>query len=188
MTSRDPQETAGQPAEAGPPPVDKLTGGPGLSRIDLRDPASPQRLRAQGHEMPNAIIALGPVTHFRFENYALFNEQALLGIVYDAAFAGFMRGAYVHYDQWDHPHVSPMNGNLVGYPPTMLVVGTHDGMIDSARAFAGKLREAGNRHVDLYVQAGMPYGFSFFPGLFQQEDEAFAEVGRFISRHLLAVS
>jgi acetyl esterase len=70
----------------------------------------------------------------------------------------------------------------------MLVVGTHDGMIDSARAFAGKLREAGNRHVDLYVRAGMPHGFYFFPGLFQQEDEAFAEVGRFITRHLLATS
>ncbi len=61
-------------------------------------------------------------------------------------------------------------------------------MIDSARAFAGKLREAGNRHADLYVRAGMPHGFYFFPGLFQQEDEAFAEVGRFITRHLLSVS
>jgi hypothetical protein len=50
------------------------------------------------------------------------------------------------------------------------------------------LREAGNHHVDLYARAGMPHGFSFFPGLFQQEDEAFAEVGCFITRHLLAVS
>jgi hypothetical protein len=34
----------------------------------------------------------------------------------------------------------------------------------------------------------MPHGFYFFPGLFQQEDEAFAEVGRFITRHLVNVS
>lgn len=150
--------------------------------------AAPLRLRDQGYEPPTAVIALGPVTDFRFERYASFNEQAPLGIVYDAAFAGFMRGAYVRYDQWDHPHVSPMNGDLAGYPPAMLVVGTHDGMIDSARAFAGKLREAGNRHVDLYVRSGMPHGFYFFPGLFQQEDEAFAEVSRFITRHLLDAS
>jgi acetyl esterase len=61
-------------------------------------------------------------------------------------------------------------------------------MIDSACAFAGKLREAGNQHVDFYVRAGMPRGFYFFPGLFQQEDEAFAEVGRFLQRHVIAVS
>ena len=31
-------------------------------------------------------------------------------------------------------------------------------------------------------------GFYCFPSLFQQEDEAFAEVGRFIKCHLLATS
>lgn len=147
--------------------------------------AAPLRLRDAGQAMPDAVIALGPVTDFRFEAYASFNEQAPRGIVYDAAFAGFMRGAYLRYDQWDHPHASPMRGDLTGYPPAMLVVGTHDGMIDSARIFADKLRAAGNRHVDLYVRAGMPHGFYFFPGLFQQEDDAFAEVIRFLQRHLL---
>ena len=134
--------------------------------------------------MPDAVVALGPVTDFRFEEYASFNERAPRGIVCDAAFAGFTRGAYLRHDQWNHPHASPMNGDLTGYPPAMLVVGAHDGMIDSARAFAGKLRAAGNRHVDLSVRAGMPHGFYFFPGLFQQEDAAFAAVIRFLQRRL----
>lgn len=125
--------------------------------------AAPLRLRDGGHAMPDAVIALGPVTDSCVEEYASFNEQAPRGIVYDAAFAGFMRGAYLRHDQWNHPHASPMNGDLTGYPPAMLVVGSHDGMIDSARAFAGKLRVAGNRHVDFSVRAGMPHGFSLLP-------------------------
>jgi hypothetical protein len=68
------------------------------------------------------------------------------------------------------------------------VVSPEGAVFPPCHACAGKLREAGNHHVDLYARAGMPHGFSFFPGLFQQEDEAFAEVGCFITRHLLAVS
>ena len=84
--------------------------------------AEPLRLRDGGHAMPDAVVALGPVTDSCFEEYASFNEQAPRGIVYDAAFAGFMRGAYLRHDQWNHPHASPMNGDLTGYPPAMLVV------------------------------------------------------------------
>lgn len=145
---------------------------------------APLRLREQGQPLPAAVVALGPVSDFRFEAYASFNAQAPRGIVYDAAFAGFMRGAYVRYDQWDHPHVSPIRGDLVGYPPAMLVVGTHDPMIDSARAFGERLKAAGNAGVDLFVRQGMPHGFYFFPNLFHQEDEAYAAVRRFLTRHL----
>ena len=146
--------------------------------------AVPLRLRDQGEPLPDAVVAMGPVSDFRFEQYASFNAQAPTGIVYDAAFAGFMRGAYLRYEQWDNPHASPIRGDLAGYPPAILVVGTHDPMIDSARAFGQALRDAGNERVELFVRQGMPHGFYFFPGLFHQEDEAYESIRHFLRRHL----
>lgn len=148
----------------------------------------PLRARDQGLPAPAASVMLAPVCDFRFEDYESFRRQAPRGIVYDAAFAGFMRGAYVLPDQWDHPHVSPIRGTLTGYPPAFIVVGTHDPMIDSADAFAQALLDAGNAFVEVFVRDGMPHGFYFFPNLFQQEDEAYEAIRRFLSRHLAATA
>ena len=149
---------------------------------------APLRAHEHGLLLPKAVVLLGPVCDFRFEEYESFNRQAPTGIIYDAAFAGFMRGAYVRADQWDHPHVSPIRGDLAGYPPAIVIVGTHDPMIDSASAFAQKLGEAGNPYAELFVRDGMPHGFYFFPRMFRQEDEAYAAIQRFLAQHLTGES
>jgi len=109
--------------------------------------AATAALRARDVELPlpTAVVMLGPVCDFNFERYDSFNRLAPKGIVYDAAFVGFLRGAYVRYEQWSHPHASPIHADLRAFPPTILVVGTADPIIDSARAFAQKLEEAGIR-------------------------------------------
>jgi len=134
--------------------------------------------------MPAAVVLLGPVCDFRFERYDSFNEMAPMGIVYDAAFAGFMRGGYVHYENWSHPHVSPMEADLQVFPPTFITVGTEDPMLDSASAFARKLEEQDGGHVELFVSEGMPHGFYFFPRLFHQEEEAYEAVRKFLQERL----
>lgn len=63
-------------------------------------------------------------------------------------------------------------------------MGTADPMLDSASAFARKLREAGNEPVELLVSDGMPHGFYFFPRLFHQEEEAYEAVRGFLQEHL----
>ncbi len=54
----------------------------------------------------------------------------------------------------------------------MIATGTHDPIIDSARAFADRLGEAGTS-VTTYFPAGMPHGFYFFPGVHPEEDVAY---------------
>ena len=142
------------------------------------------RARDAGLPLPAAVVMLGPVCDFNFEEYDSFNRLAPRGIVYDAAFVGFLRGAYVRHEDWSHPHVSPIHADLRGFPPTMLVVGTADPIIDSARAFARKLQEAGNEHVELFVSDRMPHGFYFFPRLFREEEEAYDAVEKFLQKHL----
>jgi acetyl esterase len=141
----------------------------------------PLKARDDAVKPPDVVVALCPITDFFFEDYASFERLAPLGIVYDTAFIGFIRGAYaVHRKNWSHPHVSPARGELRGYPPTLIVAGSADPLIDDNRAFAGKLREAGNRRAELWVGQEMPHGYYFFPGLFREGDEAFAAIGRFL--------
>jgi acetyl esterase len=94
---------------------------------------------------PEAALLLCPITDLFFEKYPSFQKLAPRGIVYDTAFMGYIRGAYaVSYDNWSHPHVSPINGELAGFPPTLMVSGTADPLVDDKRAFVAKLEAAGN--------------------------------------------
>jgi acetyl esterase len=146
--------------------------------------ALPLRARAQGVAPPDVSVMFGPVPDLCFEEHESFNRLAFTGVVYDAAFMGFARGAYCRYAERTHPHVSPLRADLTGFPPAMIIVGTHDPLVDSCRAFARKLQDAGVAHVELFVREGMPHGFYFFPGLFREEEEAFIAVSGFLRRHL----
>lgn len=143
--------------------------------------AMPLKARADGVKPPEAVIPLCPITDFFFEEYTSFERLGPLGIVYDTAFSGFIRGAYaVHHKNWAHPHVSPFRGDLRGYPPTLVISGTADPLIDENRAFARKLRMSGNECIEHFVSEAMPHGYYFFPGLFKEGDEAFAAIAHFL--------
>jgi acetyl esterase len=143
--------------------------------------ALPLKARDEGVKPPEAVVSLCPITDFFFEDYASFERLGPLGIVFDTPFIGFIRGAYaVHRRNWSHPHVSPARGDLRGYPPTLIISGSADPLVDDNRAFAQKLRDSGNQHVELLVSEAMPHGYYFFPGLFRQGDDAFAAIARFL--------
>ena len=149
--------------------------------------ALPLKARDAGLPLPQATVLLAPITDFFFEHYDSFERLAPLGIVYDAAFIGFIRGAYlVHGKNWGHPHASPARANLRGYPATFIATGTADPLVDDNHGFAQKLRAAGVTEVEHLVREGMPHGFYFFPGMFKQGDEAFAAVAKFLERTGLA--
>ena len=65
---------------------------------------------------------------------------------------------------------------------TFIATGTADPLVDDNRAFAQKLRAAGGKTVEHFVREDMPHGFYFFPGMFEQGDEAFAAIATFLKR------
>jgi len=102
------------------------------------------KARDEGVSPPQATVLLAPITDFFFEQHESFERLAPLGIVYDTAFIGFIRGAYlVRGKNWAHPHASPARAELRNYPPTFIATGTADPLVDDNRAFAQKLRAAG---------------------------------------------
>lgn len=133
------------------------------------------RARDENVRVPDAVVMLGAMPDFHFERWDSFRTQAPRGIVYDMAFAGFIRGAYVGPTPWDHPWVSPIEGDLTGYPLTVITAGTHDPIVDSARAFGERIRAVGGRTVE-YFPEGMPHGYYFFPGVHAEEDVAYGIV------------
>ena len=141
--------------------------------------ALPHKARDAGVRPPEAVVLLCPITDFNVEQHPSFERLAPRGIIYDTAFVGYIRGAYVvHHALWSHPHVSPALGDLSAYPPALVVAGEVDPMIDDNRAFADRLRAAG-RTVTLVVGARMPHGFYFFPKLLAEGETAFAAIRRF---------
>lgn len=144
--------------------------------------ALPHKARDAGVRPPEGVILLCPITDFNVERYASFERLAPLGIVYDTAFVGYIRGAYVvRHALWSHPHVSPALGDLNAYPRTLIVAGEVDPVIDDNRAFADKLAAAG-REVHLTVGPRMPHGYYFFPKLLPEGEEAFAAIRRFAGK------
>lgn len=138
------------------------------------------RARDEGVRVPDAVVMLGAMADFHFERWESFRAQAPRGIVYDMAFAGFIRGAYVGPTAWDHPWVSPIEGDLTGYPLTVITAGTHDPIVDSAKAFGERIRAAGGRTVE-YFPEGMPHGYYFFPGVHAEENIAYQLVAQALS-------
>ena len=147
--------------------------------------ALPLKARDEGLALPNAVVLMCPITDLFVEQHASYERLAPLGVVYDTAFVGFVRGAYaVRYKNWSHPHVSPALGDLRGYPPVLIISGTADPMIDDNQAFAKKLRDAGNTRVELFVRERMPHGYYFFPKLLKEGDDAFSAIGHFLGSEL----
>jgi acetyl esterase len=146
--------------------------------------ALPLRARDAGFRVPDAALLLCPATDFRFEQYESFQRLGYRGFLYDTAFIGAVRGYYAPYPLWDHPHVSPMNGDLRDFPPTHIVAATADPLLDDNIAFHGKLLAAGNRDVELKVYDGMPHAFYYFLGLTEAEEQCHQAMAAFLRRVL----
>lgn len=132
---------------------------------------------------PRAVVMLGAFVDFIQERYASFRALAPRGIVYDSAFFGFIRSAYLPTTDWADPLASPIHADLTAYPPTFLTAGIHDPIVDSARRFAELLAAAG-RDVEGYWPDGMPHGYYFFPGVQTPEgDIAYEKVRAFLAAH-----
>ncbi|HTX49693.1 MAG TPA: alpha/beta hydrolase [Caulobacteraceae bacterium] len=76
-----------------------------------------------------------------------------------------------------HPYLSPLFGDVSGFPPTLLQAGTRDLFLSNAAIMHRKLRNAGVR-AELHVWEGMPH--AGFGGLTPEDREVSAELQAFI--------
>ena len=78
------------------------------------------------------------------------------------------------------PYLSPLFGDLAGFPPTLVICGTRDLFLSNAVRMHRKLREAGVE-ADLHIFDGRPHaGYGNAP----EEAAVGAEQAAFVRRHL----
>jgi epsilon-lactone hydrolase len=81
------------------------------------------------------------------------------------------------------PLLSPVYGDLRGFPPTMLLSGTRDLLLSNTVRVHRKLRQAGVESV-LEVFEGQPHGAWYRDASVPESKDAFEEIARFFDKHL----
>ncbi len=79
-----------------------------------------------------------------------------------------------------HPYLSPIFGDVTGFPPTFVQAGTRDLFLSNAVRIHRKLRDAGV-DAELHIWEGMPHG-GFFGA--PEDAEMGVELRRFLAKHV----
>jgi len=128
------------------------------------------------------LILLAPWLDMEVEKYDSYNRLAPAGIVFDAAFLGYARAAYVGFEDWKNPHASPLFSCLADMPPTIVLIGTEDPFIDQILEFKQKALHSGCEQIEIEIYPGMPHCFYSFPNLFREEQDCFERISDFIHK------
>lgn len=121
------------------------------------------RLIAANEAPPTALLLLCPWTDMALDTDSM-RKFAPGDAVLDIDIMTWFRDCYVKPTNWNDPFASPLRGDLSKFPPTLVVVGGIDPLLDDGLKFAAKLQKAG-RKVVLSSHAGMPHDFMVFPGI-----------------------
>src|SRR3954451_18675157 len=81
------------------------------------------------------------------------------------------------------PLLSPVYGDVKGFPPTILTSGTRDLLLSNTVRMHRKLRQAGVEAV-LEVFEGQPHGAWYRDASAPESKDAFEEIARFFDKHL----
>ncbi|MCC6710642.1 MAG: alpha/beta hydrolase [Gammaproteobacteria bacterium] len=133
------------------------------------------RARDEGHAMPAALILISPEIDLTESGDSF---RTLLGI--DRM--GLLTAAnqlYANGQPLDHPYLSPLFGDVSGFPSTFLQSGTRDLFLSNTVRMHRALRTAGIV-ADLHIWEAMPHG-GFFGA--PEDEEVFSEVRQFMGRH-----
>lgn len=119
-----------------------------------------QRIRDEGLPMPLAVVAMMPWADLTqsSSSYDLNRGRDVL------TREGLTRGAVAYAGDLDltDPGISPLFGSFDGFPPTLVLVGTHDSLLEDARAVFRMLSEAGVQ-TELVEIAGGTHSFAQMP-------------------------
>jgi epsilon-lactone hydrolase len=144
--------------------------------------ATLMRLRDQGAPLPAAAALISPWTDLALTGESLRRSAAKDPIVSVEAAAHNAR-LYLAGTDPRHPCASPLYGNLAGLPPTLILAGSDEVLLDDSVRMADRIRTAGCQ-VDLDVVPGMFHGWHAFPRLIPEARETIARIGAFLQARL----
>jgi monoterpene epsilon-lactone hydrolase len=140
--------------------------------------ATALRLRDLGRPLPSALVLFSPWTDLSLADLGPEPPgEPMITRPWVAECAGFYLRAHDPQD----PLASPVFGDLTGFPPTLVQVGSDEVLLPDSQRLHARLLEEG---VDstLSVYPGRWHVFQTHAGVLADADLALAEVGRFLGR------
>jgi acetyl esterase/lipase len=136
------------------------------------------RARDEGLPMPAALVLFTPEIDLT-ESGDSFDTNAGVDYVLVERLTDSIALYAGDHDLTD-PYLSPIFGDVTGFPPTFVQAGTRDLFLSNAVRFHRKLRDAGV-DAELHVWEAMPHG-GFFGA--PEDAEMGTELRRFLRKHL----
>lgn len=141
------------------------------------------RAREEALPFPAALVLLSPEVDLT-ESGDSFQVNRMVDVVLPGSLMA-NNLLYANGADLAHPHLSPLFGDVAGFPPTFLQSGTRDLFLSNAVRMHRLLRRA-QVPVELHVFEAMPHGG--FMGGTPEDLELAAEVTRFVEAHWPAPS
>jgi acetyl esterase/lipase len=142
------------------------------------------RAKRENVSLPGAIMSGTPMSDLTNAGDS-FQTNAMIDNVLIAPNAGCDARAALYANGHDltDPLLSPIFGDMHGFPPTLLITGTRDLLLSSTVRVHRKLRRAGVAAV-LYVHEAMPHGAWNRDVTAPETKEGFEEIAHFFNQHL----
>ena len=117
-------------------------------------------LKEQGMQLPARIVAVSPWTDLTMTRDVAELEKQDPLLTRD----GLDHYAHLYAGQQDRksPLVSPLYGDLAGLPPSLIIAGSHEILLDDSRLLAARLQDAGCE-CQLHVEEGMWHVYVLYP-------------------------
>lgn len=142
------------------------------------------RAKAEGLPLPAAIAAGTPWTDLTKTGDSYFTNEGMDNIL--VSYDGWLGDAarlYAGGHDLKDPMLSPVYGDMSGFPPTLLTSGTRDLFLSNPARMHLKLREAGVP-ADLIVFEGISHAQYHMAEDAPETRFHFSELGRFFDAHL----
>ena len=156
------------------------SAGGGLALATLA--AAAASVRTGSGVMPKGAAVMSPLTDLSLSGASLDTHAEADPVLTKAVLADMAHLYLGSHDPRD-PRVSPLFGDLIGFPPILLHVGEDEVLLDDARRY-GEMAETAGVRVEVHVWAGMPHVFPASLGLLAAAEPALDGVGAFLRRCL----
>ena len=142
------------------------------------------RAKQLGVPVPGAIAPGTPMSDATMVGDSFYTNKLVDNVLVSPT--GFCQAATVVYatgHDLKDPLISPVNGDMHGFPPTILTTGTRDLLLSNTVRVHRALHRAGVE-ADLEVYEGQSHAQYQFDDRVPEAKEAFSEIAAFFNKHL----
>lgn len=139
------------------------------------------RLKAENAPLPMAIAPGTPMSDLTGVGDSLYTNHMVDNVLVGIGRCDAMAEYYAHGHDLKDPMLSPIYGDMHGFPPTVLVTGTRDLLLSSTVRVHRKLRQAGVV-AELHVFEGQSH--AQYNRDTPEGREAYEEIAKFFDRYL----